>query len=136
MISALGSPSTPGIAAMPGSSTAGIEAQLARYRNELSNCVNCTSANTLEGQAAIAEAASKVSVAEARIESIAASSQSSAPAASQGSSTGASTSSTASDASAKAYEGALTYERPVSLEPSSGTKLSAAPAGTLINVFA
>jgi hypothetical protein len=54
-----------------GASTGGLEAQIARYTQELSDCVNCASANTAQGQARIAEIASKISRAKARIDKIA-----------------------------------------------------------------
>jgi hypothetical protein len=157
MLSAIGSPSTPGIAPLPGSSTAGIEAQLNRYKKELADCVSCASASTPEGKAAIAAAASKVSNAEARIEKIAASNpgspaasvQSAPPTSSQTSPTGsnkngpagasatANASSTrANDSSAKTSEAALTYERPAAIDPGSGMKLSDTAAGMLVSVFA
>jgi hypothetical protein len=128
MVSAIGSPPTFGFAPTPGSSTAGIEAQIIRYKKELSDCVNCVSANTTEGKAAIAAAASKVGIAEARIESIAASNQNS-PAA-------ASTTTAAADFPASAFEGALTYERTPGIEFGSASKLSDSSAGTLVDVFA
>ncbi len=154
MVSSIGSPSTSGIIPTPGSSTAGVEAQLTRYKNELSACVNCASANTLEGKAAIAAAASKVSYAEARIENIATTSQRNAPASSQINPIGTSQTSpdhsdktgstvapatkTDSEASAKAYEAALTYERSVGIEPGFGFdfNLPTSPTGTRVNVFA
>jgi len=128
MVSAIGSPPTSGFAPTPGSSTAGTEAQIIRYKKELADCVNCSSANTTEGKAAIAAAASKVSIAEARIESIAASNQSSQ--------TDASTTTTANDSPTKAYEGALTYERPAGTDSGSASKLLDALAGTNVNIFA
>jgi hypothetical protein len=128
MASAIGSLPSPGVVPTPGSSTAGTEAQIARYKKELADCVNCESANTTEGKAAIAAAATKVSNAEARIASMSASSQ--------GSSTDTSTTTTSSDSSAKAYEGTLTYERPVATESGATSKLSDASAGTNVSIFA
>jgi hypothetical protein len=127
MASAIGSLPSAGVPT-PKSSTAGTEAQIVRYKKELADCVNCESANTTEGKAAIAAAASKVSLAEARIASVSASSQ--------GSSTDPSTTTASSDSPAKAYEGALTYERPVATESGSTSKLSDASAGTNVSIFA
>jgi hypothetical protein len=53
-----------------GNSTAGLEAQIARYQKELSSCTICESARTPEGKAAISELAGKISAARARIEQI------------------------------------------------------------------
>ena len=55
---------------------------------------------------------------------------------SQGSSTDTSSTTTTNDATAKAYEGALTYERPVATESGSTSKLSDASAGTNVSIFA
>jgi hypothetical protein len=128
MASAIGSLPSPGVVPTPVSSTAGTEAQIARYRKELADCVNCESANTTEGKAAIAAAASKVSIAEARIAGMSASSQ--------GSLTDTSTATKSSDSSAKAYEGALTYERPGAPEAGSTSKQSDASAGSNVSIFA
>ena len=69
MITAIGSASpssTPG-----GAPTAIIAAQIARYQKELSNCVNCDSANTREGRDTIQTISNKISVAKARLEELA-----------------------------------------------------------------
>ena len=68
MVFAVGSPPLSVAAYTTGASTAGIEAQISRYKQELSACVNCASADTTEGKAAIEAAANKISQAEARIE--------------------------------------------------------------------
>ena len=70
MISAIGSSPAFGAASTAGVSTAGIEAQIARYKNELSGCVNCDSAKTPEGKAAIEALSNKITAAEARFEKI------------------------------------------------------------------
>lgn len=49
---------------------ASLEAQLARYQQELSNCVNCDSANTAEGKETIQALSNKISSVKARIEAI------------------------------------------------------------------
>lgn len=120
MVSAIGS------SLSSGSPTAGIEAQVIRYKKELSDCVNCASADTTAGKAAITEAATKVSIAEARIESIAAANQDSkvdAP-------------TTATDSTTKKYDGALTYERTAGAESGAALTLSAEPAGSRVDLFA
>lgn len=67
MVSAVGS--SPAFSTLPatGASTAGVEAELVRYKKELSGWVNCASANTTEGKRKIQEIASKISAAEVRI---------------------------------------------------------------------
>ena len=71
MVSAIGSaPAAASADPTPGVSTAGIEAQIAHYKKQLSDCVNCESAKTLEGKAAIQAISNKISAAEARIEQI------------------------------------------------------------------
>ena len=58
--------STPGAAV----SAAGLEAQLARLQKELSECVNCASANTTEGKAKIQAISDKISVVNARLDAV------------------------------------------------------------------
>lgn len=67
MVSAVGT--SPAFSALPatGASTAGVEAELVRYKKELADCVNCATANTTEGKRKIQEVAGKISAAEARI---------------------------------------------------------------------
>lgn len=134
MVSAIGSLPASGVAPTPGSSTAGAEAQIVRYKKELADCVNCESANTAEGKAAIAAAASKVSIAEARIESISKSNQIESQSSSATTTERATT--TANDSRAIAFEGGLTYENTVGIESGSASKLSDASAGALVDVFA
>lgn len=55
-----------------GTLTTGLETQIARYQKELSNCVNCDSANTREGREKIQTILDKISAAKARLEGIAA----------------------------------------------------------------
>jgi len=82
MVSAIGSAFGSTRVSDPAATAAGIEAQIARYKKELSDCVNCESAKTTGGKAEIAAIASKISTAEARIEKINTDKQSSEPAAS------------------------------------------------------
>ncbi|MBI3903130.1 MAG: hypothetical protein HY306_09375 [Nitrosomonadales bacterium] len=67
MISAIGSHAY-SAAIGAGSGTVGLEAQLARYQKQLSDCVNCDSARTLEGKTRIEAISSKISELKARIE--------------------------------------------------------------------
>jgi hypothetical protein len=67
MVSAIGSFSTSSDVSTTAASTAAIEAQIARDKKELSNCVNCESANTKQGQADIQALSSKITIAEARL---------------------------------------------------------------------
>jgi hypothetical protein len=46
----------------------GLEFELAKYQKELSDCVNCDSANTAEGRSKIQEIHTKISAVQARIE--------------------------------------------------------------------
>lgn len=67
MPSAIGSPTytrPPGLE----KPTTGLEAQLARYQKELSNCVNCDTANTREGRETIQALSNKISQIKTRIE--------------------------------------------------------------------
>jgi hypothetical protein len=63
--------------------TAGLDAQLARYGKELSECVNCESAKTPEGKEAIQAASDKISAVKTRLEEIAVAKTSSRPAPSE-----------------------------------------------------
>jgi len=128
MVSAIGSSPASGFTPAPVSSTAGLEAQIIRYKKELSDCVNCASANTTEGKAAIAAAASKVSAAEARIKSIAVTNQSSPADAARTTS--------AQDSTAKTYEGGLTYELSAGGTSGAALKFSDASTGSRVDVTA
>ncbi len=68
MLSAIGStyPSPVGT----GPTAAGLQAQLDRYQQQLSDCVNCSSAKTLQGQEAIQTLSNKIGEIKARIEQI------------------------------------------------------------------
>jgi hypothetical protein len=50
--------------------TAALEAKIARDKKELSNCINCESAKTKQGQADIQALSNKISIAEARLKEI------------------------------------------------------------------
>lgn len=67
MVSAIDSSSVSAYAAPVVTSTAGIEAEIARYKKELSSCLNCESADTKQGQADIQSLSNKISIAEARL---------------------------------------------------------------------
>jgi hypothetical protein len=47
-----------------------LDAEVARYRKELANCVNCPTSSTPEGKANIQEISNKISADQARIEQI------------------------------------------------------------------
>ena len=68
-ISALPAPAP---SANPAAQLAGLEAQIARYKQQLSDSVNCDSAKTIAGQSAIEDLSSKINVTEERVEAIAA----------------------------------------------------------------
>ena len=74
MVSAIGSTPTfspfptANAAASKGVSTADIQAQIARYRQELADCVNCSSSKTLQGKANIQALTDKISVLETRLQ--------------------------------------------------------------------
>lgn len=69
MVSAIGSSAISGASGSgTGSGAAALEAQLTRYQKQLSDCVNCDSAKTPEGKAAIADLSSKISEVKARID--------------------------------------------------------------------
>ena len=61
--------------------TARLEAQIAHYEKQLSDCVNCASAKTPEGKKAIAEISNKISATRARIDDRLATKQVAQPAA-------------------------------------------------------
>lgn len=69
MVASIGSAalSSPGVATTP---TSGLETQITRYQKQLSECVNCASAKTPEGKAAIETISNKIGSAQARIEEI------------------------------------------------------------------
>jgi hypothetical protein len=62
-----------------GASASALQGQLARYQQELSDCVNCASSKTLEGKQKIQQISEKISDLKARIETADASSASKAP---------------------------------------------------------
>jgi hypothetical protein len=70
MVSAVGSSPASSAVSTAAASTAGIEAQIARDKKELSNCLNCDSAKTKQGQADIQALSNKISIAEARLQQI------------------------------------------------------------------
>lgn len=67
MVAAIGA-STGYSAQVPAASTGGLRVELAKYEKELSNCVNCASAKTPEGQQEIQRLTSEISRVKARIE--------------------------------------------------------------------
>jgi hypothetical protein len=69
VLSAIGS-SIPASTTGGGTSAAVLQAQLDRYQNELSDCVNCASAKTAAGKTKIAEISNKISDIQGRIDKI------------------------------------------------------------------
>jgi len=80
MVSEIGSSPASNAVATTVTSSAGIEAQIARDKKELSNCVNCESAETKQGQADIQTLTNKISAAQARLDAIRTTEQISQPA--------------------------------------------------------
>jgi len=78
MVAAIGS-ATVSATSGGGFGTAGLEAQIARYEKQLSDCVNCSSAKTPEGKKAIAEISNKISATRARINEVQATKQAARP---------------------------------------------------------
>lgn len=70
MVSSLGSATSyrPSPAPSPSAGLQAQVAQVARYKKELSECVNCASAKTPQGQANIEAILTKISIAQARID--------------------------------------------------------------------
>jgi hypothetical protein len=66
---AIGSSSLSSVSGSHSSSTA-LAAEVARYQKQLSDCVNCPSAKTLEGKAHIQELSTQISVDQQRIKRI------------------------------------------------------------------
>lgn len=62
-----------GSSLFPGTSgaTFGLDAQLDRYRKQLADCVNCSSAKTPEGKAKIEELSNRIGEIKSRIEKVA-----------------------------------------------------------------
>ena len=69
MVQAIGSATVSG-GLGAGAATASLEAQLVRYQKQLSDCVNCDSAKTAEGKAAIDALSSKISEVRTRIDTV------------------------------------------------------------------
>ncbi len=70
MVAAIGASSAAYGGSVATTPTAGLEAQLARYQKELSDCVNCDSAKTPEGKEQIQTISNKISAVRARIDEI------------------------------------------------------------------
>jgi FlxA-like protein len=71
MVSAVGAPALPGRVGVS-SSIASLQAQLDRYQKQLSDCVNCDTANTREGRQTIQDLSNRIGEIKARIEKAAA----------------------------------------------------------------
>lgn len=50
--------------------TAGLEAQIQRYKKQLSDCIHCESSKTAQGQADIEALSAKITAAKARVDAI------------------------------------------------------------------
>ena len=124
MVSAIGSSPASSATSTAGTSTAGIEAQIVRYKKELSDCVNCASSKTPEGKAAIQAIANKISSAQARIEKINAD-QTSAP-----------STATADKTPANTYAAASAAASKTGIESVSASTASGSTTGRLVDVFA
>jgi hypothetical protein len=71
MVAAIGSTTLPSSSSTGAwSPVAGLEAQIQRYQKQLSDCVNCDSAKTIEGKKNIQDISDKISTAKAKIEQI------------------------------------------------------------------
>ncbi|HEX5126210.1 MAG TPA: hypothetical protein VFW00_05685 [Rhodocyclaceae bacterium] len=69
MVAAIGS--SPSVVANTGTSAFGLEAQVAQYKKQLADCVNCTAtANSQAGKTLIQTLTNKISSAQARIEAL------------------------------------------------------------------
>lgn len=71
MVAAIGSTTLPSPGSTgTGSPIAGLEAQIQRYQKQLSDCVNCDSAKTIEGKQNIQQISDKISTVKAKIEEL------------------------------------------------------------------
>jgi len=77
MVSAIAPALIPGTGATTGTDAVSLEAKIARYKQELSDCINCESAKTSQGKADIQRISNLISIAEARLSSVKASKQNS-----------------------------------------------------------
>ena len=131
MVSAIGSSPVTSIASSAAASTAAIEAQIARDKKELSNCVNCESAGTKQGQADIQTLSSKINIAEARLKEISTAKPANQP-------TGLSSTSDAavSGAATNSNSVASIAENKASSESAANLDLSDTSTGRFVDVFA
>jgi hypothetical protein len=127
MVSAIGSSPASSAVSTTVASTAAIEAQIARDKKELSNCVNCESAKTSQGQADIQTLTNKISIAEARLAEISA-----ANPANQAS---ALTSTTASDSAANSNSVASNAEDKISNQSAATLDFTDSSTGRLVDLF-
>ena len=128
MMSAIGTTPASATAYPTGMTTAGIEAQIARYQKELSDCVNCASANTPEGKAKIEAISSKISTAEARIAQVTTNKQAHQPAASS--------ETAANSRLATIYAAELAVERKSTVDSASTLNSSDTTTGSRVDIFA
>jgi hypothetical protein len=124
MTLAIGSP-TLSSAAGSGTSTAGLEAQLARCQKDLSEHVNCNSAKTPEGKAAIEALSNRINSVKTRIEEISNTQSSRHPATLN-----------ATDANTNSQAAAPIAKEITGIDAASASKSSEAIAGSRLDVFA
>jgi len=70
MVSAVGSSQVSNTNASSGPSKSGLEAQISRYQQQLTDCVTCPSSKTPEGKAAIESLSNKISVVQSKLKEI------------------------------------------------------------------
>ena len=67
MVSAVGVSPVVSAVSNTSASSSGLEAEVARYKKELADCVSCETADTKQGQADIQELTNKINIVEARL---------------------------------------------------------------------
>lgn len=125
MVSAVGSPPASSAGSTTGTGTAGIEAQIVRYKKKLAECVNCESAKTPEGKQNIQAITNKISAAQARIDKINTDKPARQPSATAANNTAANT-----------YAAASTAESKTSAESISAPNSPGSTTGSRVDVFA
>jgi len=127
MLSAIGSSAYSGFVGS-GPSAAGLQAQLDRYQKQLSDCVNCSSANTLEGRKAIQDLSGQISEVKARIEQITSTKSNAQPAAPSAR--------ISTDIAANKDALASGLQDNIVVVAASASGLATATVGSILNVFA
>ena len=127
MLSAIGSSTYPSPAGT-GQSAAGLQAQLDRYQQKLSDCINCSSAKTLQGQEAIQTLSNKIGEIKARIEQITATQTNTQPSSVKASAT--------TDITAINEVPVANIKDNTSVSSASASGLAISAVGNFLNVFA